>query len=814
MTGQPGDQTGAAGRLVRRGLVAAVTALVVLRGLLSGSDPGLLSPDSEPLGLTVTLLALAALTAWAAWRLGTADGPVHAGLVDAGLAILLGAFLVGTLTAAEYRRPAWLLSWAVAGAGAVFFLVRQLARGPGDQRGVLAALLATGAMLAGQSVAARLWPAGVWPGRAAALPGLPAEDWGRLRCQMLTQTAVAPAAGPVAGVPWAALAGAVAEAGPESWQGIPLKHAVDRSAGVAELPQALRPRPGPSPAATFAAVPLMLGLLVMVLPALVAGVAAARGSGRGWILAGLACAGMVGTAVAAGQDRLAVLAALGASALVLAVGARLFTASKRGASRGQVVLAALVGGAGLLLAARVSPAETDTQVLVDSWAAGWRVFEEHFWRGVGPGNVGRAMAASTGPAATPGPLGAGPWPCSLFLAVGAAGGIAALAGLLAMLGAFFRRGWVYLAARSPEPDPPCGQPASRAEFYEGGFLGLLLGFVLRALPLEPDQLVGEAVLAGFRAVLWFGAFAALDGLPWPRPARVLAGVAGVGAGVLYLAGSTGGAAVGVWQAAAVLGAVALNGLPETPRLRGRELVPRLLAVAGTAALVLLFYAQMFDPATAAASARRTARALAQNYLDRRGGVTPEGSGAEPIRRPGDVLARVVGHFEQAVAADASDARAWVELADWYAELFEAFPSNASYFERALRYARTAQALDPRGPAGYLAEARLHQLAARRAEDPAVRRTAAATAPSPLARAVALAPADPTLHARLSDALAAAGETRLAAVHAARALALDEALGGPHRPDRHGLTDRQREHLRRRAGPEGGLQGLARPERGS
>src|SRR5262249_32324510 len=142
-------------------------------------------------------------------------------------------------------------------------------------------------------------------------------------------------------------------------------------------------------------------------------------------------------------------------------------------------------------------------------------------------------------------------PHNWLLEAWAAGGLGVALALAVAFGAFFwhvGRWWSNLARRgrqppegkSPGADAP-GSPggmappgAVRWEYYIGGSLGLLLGFVLRVGALPPEDVLGEAVGAGLRAVVWFAAFALYERVRWTDAERVGALAAGVAALLLHL----------------------------------------------------------------------------------------------------------------------------------------------------------------------------------------------------------------------------------------------------------------------------------------
>src|SRR5207302_8283040 len=123
-------------------------------------------------------------------------------------------------------------------------------------------------------------------------------------------------------------------------------------------------------------------------------------------------------------------------------------------------------------------------------------------------------------------------PGNFALEVWATLGLPALVALGVALVSFFRRTLSF--APGPSQGTEDGEETTRWEFYEGGMIGLLVGFVFRALPLSGETITAEALAAAARAVVWFATFALLHGIRWTGATRVLACAAGVAALLLHL----------------------------------------------------------------------------------------------------------------------------------------------------------------------------------------------------------------------------------------------------------------------------------------
>jgi hypothetical protein len=304
-------------------------------------------------------------------------------------------------------------------------------------------------------------------------------------------------------------------------------------------------------------------------------------------------------------------------------------------------------------------------------------------------------------------------------------------------------------------------------------------------------------------------FALIQGIRWSGATRVLACTAGVAALLLHLTVAGGMSVPGVAQPLWVMAALALNGVPHAPVPWGRDFLAWLLPLPIASAAALLFAMQIFWPVLDGAGLNSRALAVARHYLDLRAGVVPEtADGKVPkINDPYQVLNNVSRQLARAAQADAMNARFWADAANWYGEVYQESPGNEQALVRGLRCANQAQRLDPRGEAGFLSEARLRLLIAKRSRQLAVRKRSAGEAPTPLEQVVGTHPQDARLRYRLAEALFAAGEPAQARLHAQKALELDEEAPTPDRR----LSERQRQQLRKQVVPAG-ASGGAGPRR--
>jgi len=788
--------------LLRRALLGLATALIVARALVPSEDVGLLDSGSNPLGLAVPLLWLCGLVTWAAWRIWAGRSEWYGGLIEA---CLLGVVLFGFLgtTLASYRRPAEIVAWEWAGLLAAFFLVRQIARTAAEQRGLLAVLLATGVSLAVQSLYQRAQRALPDRGREP-IPGLTADELPRLRCELLaqlgnTQLGNTPQEPFPAGLSLGAVALMTSDRDPTVFERVAARNNVRPETEEPVLPLALRPRPPRPPTATFDSVTHLAGCLALLLPALTGCVLAAwlGGAPRWQLGVALGCALLTALALWLTQVRSAILPCLlvGAAASVLAW--RHYSSRATGPghpSPRTLILLALAGPAALvllafLLVSRPGPGFRD---LGRDWSAAWAMLQDHFWLGVGPGNYGRHYPQYSTPAAP-----SVRQPANFALEVWATFGLPALVLLGMALTMFFRRTLTFVPRSSDEMTPVEDRDDGRTrwEFYEGGMIGLLIGFLFRALPGEADTVIPEALAAGVRAVVWFATFALLHGIRWTGATRILACTAGVAVLLMHLAVADGISVPGVAQPLWLLAALALNGLPESPLPTRERLLGYVVPLALAAAAALLCVFQIFEPVTSARAANRAALKRGQWYLDMRSGVSesqPDNK-VEIITNRVVVLKDIITRLEEAVTNDPADARHWTDLADWYGILYEtALPTNEQYWKRGIDYAQTAQKKDPLGEAGYLAESRLHELGASRAPTLADRIKEAESVPRPLLKIINRRPNDALLHYRLAVALVGAREPTLGKVHAVRSLDLDAAAPPAGRP----LSNAQRQQAER------------------
>ena len=126
--------------------------MIVARAQVVGEDPGLLAPLSGTASLLLSLGWVLVVVGWTVWRVWTHQTVWRgSGVEVALLALVVMQFASGALAAA-YKRPAWLIGWEWGILLLAVLHVRQLATEPGDNRGLLAAVLATGISLSAYAI--------------------------------------------------------------------------------------------------------------------------------------------------------------------------------------------------------------------------------------------------------------------------------------------------------------------------------------------------------------------------------------------------------------------------------------------------------------------------------------------------------------------------------------------------------------------------------------------------------------------------------------------------------------------------------------
>lgn len=675
------------GDLSRRALLGLVTALVVARPMIAGEDPGRLLLTTGIADPLLALLWLVAAAGWAAWRLGFWRRNWYAGPVEA--ALLATVLCVGfSACGAAYAHPAWLIAGEWLAVLMAFFIVRQLTTEPEENRALLAAVLATGVTLSAYAVYQRTVEA---PGLRAAYEADPR---------------------------------AFAETHPQPY--LPFD--------MGEAPP-LEPAPADVPvSATFASPAGFAGYLVLLLPALLgAAMVDHRARGRSARLLALTLLVLLALVALALTQRWPAFLALGlvGGTMVGCTWSRLDRPLRLWAALGLVGL--LAGTVLSLPAAPQDPAAWAAALQLEAWRPTWAVIRDHFWQGVGPGNFASVYPRYLS-SARDAPLFDAP---SSWLSVWAGAGLLTLAALLVTVVGFF---WMVLrgpgtprgrrasatseprvseasppsetapgpvpaeaitekldtpvlpgepetaAPRSPTP-PEAGaarapEPALRWEFYLGGVLGLILAFLLRAWGLPKDSILSEGLSAAGRSLVWFGAFALLESVPWPSTAQARALAAGVAGLLLYLIVTPGLSSPALAQPLWVVAALALNALGPVPvAWTGRHWLAFLVPLPVLTALTAAHATLVFTPVASASAPRFEARKRAWGWhLSAEPELRRTLEQEKDLAKRNDAVARahtflertVIKPLERAVTEDPGDAALQLELAQWYGKLGELY----------------------------------------------------------------------------------------------------------------------------------------------
>jgi O-antigen ligase len=760
--------------ILRRLLLALVTALIVTRPLVLGEDPGLLNRLSSAWSLVLSLLWLITAVGWAVWRAWSRQTRWRGSAVEAGLlasAVFMGISACG---AAHYQHPAFLIAseWLVL--LCAFCLVRQLARTPAEDHGLLAALLASAVSISSFA--------------------------------LYQYTVVFPEMRRTYGTDLHALLDAMAAenvvANPELLQ---RRLAEDNVFGTYSHPN------------SFA------GYLALLLPLAIAWTFSAIGMWRVEceapnaehtrmsslysvlrpralpILAGAGTL-LIGLALWLTHSRGAILGSVFVSVVLFAVyGRRFLIAHKAALLTGIAVLA--VFGAVIFrsewMAHGLTKFGESSSKRTDYWIATWSMIRDHPWLGVGPGNFGRQYTEYMLPRAYEQIKD----PHNFMLETWVTGGVFALVSLLFTLVVFFRRAWLVLGE-------PRGQGASggvrqgskqiRWEFYLGGLVGLGLGFVLRSVDQSADEILLEAFFAACRSIIWFAAFALFFRIPCSGSVRALALTAGVAALLVNLLFSGGIAMPSVAQPLWVVVALALNSFHSPPPddARSSHWLVRLVPLPVLASICLAYFVLLCYPAISCEGALAQAR---QHYVEWRvitDSLRAEDPPAQQLRTASRASyyleMTILTPVERAVAADTGNALAWLELAEWYGELWKVCPTPDQMeriSRKALQCAETAESLDPDNKEPYLFKHKLHLALAEHFKQRAKEEYAYAA--KAMRAAVERDPTSASLRYQLVQTLFLAQLSLDGRSQAQVALELDEQATRPERQ----LTPPQREQLR-------------------
>lgn len=750
--------------LFRRYLLGLVTALIVARPLVLGEDPGILSRFTDTSNLLITLLWLIAATGWAIWHTLAGKGEWYVGIVEAGLFTAVVAVFL-SISAASYKLPAMLIGWEWLVFFVALFVVRQLATSEGDQRRLLAALLAGVVALAAQA----LYQQG-----SQKVEEPPRDDAQQtLAARAVRNTGIlyaSPAANPLA------LGGLVHRMG-----------IVDQARAAAEqrqqensefdAPYSAETRPPGSAIdarrarTTYVDPDTFAGLLVLCLPALAA---ASLLRWRHRAVDGTALYWLTAVSLAFVTAALWFTGSWGAMLGLLLTGVVAAVFGCRWLMQKKLLTAFLVAltlATGFLtwgMSVASTPAPKPSDMIRDrfeAWQTAGRIIEDHPWRGVGAGNFGRVSTEYLRADAHE----TVEQPHNLALELLATYGPLALLGVGMALGGYFFLAGRRLRQQAPAPvdERTEAEPTTHWEFYFGGMAGLLLGYFLREMSTSPDrvldlavppadELMARGLVSGFRALLWFAAFALFERVPWTRRSRGLALTLGVGAlvGTLCVSGGIGFPSLAqlLWVAVAL----GLNAVWTAPRkwlpsnwfLRALP-IPILLGL--TSAYAAYLHTPIVRSNTEAVSAMRAAhKALPARHAVSRALPGPSAAFEEHVVAPLRSGSKVENE---------QNARRHVQLARWYGELVNKDRNHpvrsVNHRIQAVYHAERAIELDPRGPDGYLVR---YWLARRFARDfTGEKKKQNETAADTMRQLVSVDPQNPRWHYLLAQALFDAGD---------------------------------------------------------
>lgn len=760
---------------LRRALLGLITALLVARPLVSGEDPGLLAPQTGTSGLVLTLLWFLALLGWAVWRVWSKQGELHGGIVETGL--LLAALAVAFSTAvAKYRHPAVLIAWEWLALFVALFLIRQLATSESDRRHLLAALIASAVSLSAYAIYQY----------AVELPKL--------------QQHLQPTTPEVRYTPRHVVA-FWGNAIPGPLPVIPLIHrVVVEQADAATLERqdfqrqlSRRIEENLHAFATFAHPNTFAGYLVLFLPAMLVAIYLCyrrQHTGLQAILAGTVVV-IVLLALFLTHSRGAILGlGLAVGAIALLAGVRRWIPLKNGlllaAVAGVFVAILLMGALDPLLGKSGGTARNR----LDYWSSTWTMIQANPLGGVGAGNFGNEYPRYM----NPGAYETIQDPHNFALEMWAATGIVALLGILLALGGFFRH--LLFTFRAEEPrivnkndEEPIEGP--RWEFYLWGSVGLLLAYVLQRTGLSPldlvrslmeteDDLFMDNFLSVVRAVIWFAVFALFAGIRWPGRLMSMALTVGVAALLINLCVSGGinapSLALPLWAAVGL----ALAGLDLKPwKLNASSWFLLVAPLPVAMGLFIAYVVYPFDPVTRGMGWARESALAAHKLREDQTSRFPS------IRDGRQYLAdKVAFPLREAVKEDADNARWYVQMCNWYSEVFMVYGKDRErgrpFVIGAEQAAQEAQKLDPNGAEPHKTMYQLQLRFAQMETNPTMKRRWYDNAADAMRRLIQRDPTDPWNYFGLARTLLEAGDRKQAREAAESALYYDSLVSRPPR----------------------------------
>jgi O-antigen ligase len=714
-------------------LLGLITALIVARPLVLGEDPGLLDRSSNATGLVLTLLWFLAAVGWALWRAWSGQASWSVSAVEGGLLAVVGAVMASAVGAASYKQPAWLIvsEWLVF--LIAFVLVRQLARTEGDNRRLLAALLASAVSLSAYAIFQR----------TVELPAQHKQlENPRELVQSLAQQGIY-----------------VNEKDPELelW-----KNRVQSNAVYS----------------TFAHPNSFAGYLALLLPAAVGWTLAARrkwrddrgsriedreskiengdapsffhsrssifdprSSTRIWL--GAVCAILIAVALWLTNGRGAILASIVAVGGVFALNKPLWWADRR---RLLGIATAVVAAILLVFLlnrtdALKEEASGTMQKRLDYWTATVRMIRDHPWLGVGPGHFGRFYPRYMKETAFQKIKD----PHNFVLEMWTTCGIFALLALLIAIGGFFwmtRRSWLETpgADMTRLPTEKVQEPRQEREqtetgwpFYLGGMAGLTVAFVLWTFDLGKENLSDQMTIgtfaAGIRALVWFASFGLFESISWTGPSRVRALGLGILALLVTLLVSGGIGYPSVAQPLWIVAALAVNSLGQpVPISQPRSWLPVMAPLPITAVLCLGFYVFIYSPVMSCSEPLREARSYYGAYEAKMTEAKDEESSTRArdasITAHSILTQKIIPQLKLSALGppkqrrEAVLAAPYVELAEWLAVEWQRNDRQGQAQIEVRQNARAAVEhaiqIDPEAPEGYWTKYQINLIFAKRA----------------------------------------------------------------------------------------------------
>jgi putative inorganic carbon (HCO3(-)) transporter len=645
--------------MLRKCLLALVTALLVARPLVlgGGEDPGLLADQSDPSGLALLLLWIGGLAAWCGWRLWSGQADFRGGLVELSLLGVVICMFIGAEAAATYKHPARLIAWEWLGFLTAFVLVRQLTLTPEERHGLYTAMLASAVMLSAYAVYQYV------------------DELPMLRARIGNDPNLSPT----------------------------LRQRIFEN----------------NVYSTFAHPNSYAGVMVLFLPGLVGAAWASRRAPR-WrliLVAGCALLGFVALWLTHSRGALLGLAIAGGLTGVI-LGRHWLWRNKPLTIAGLVILVgtAVVVWRGGLLTTGLGKGTGTMAVRLTYWRTTWKMIEDRPALGFGPGNFGRAYPRYMDETAVEKVKD----PHNFALEMLVTAGPAALILLLVALGVALligSRAWS-IPSKEEETTERTGPEPVRWEFYVGGFIGLVLGFLLgmTGRNLGPNDILGMGYMAGLRSVIWFLAFALLERARWTERSRAIVLTTGAVALLLNLCVSGGiefpSVALPLWACLALLVNTASTrpvGWLSRPGLA--VVMPAVLSLV----LVLVYFGGVFYPVANAFSTSRSALRIGYAILEDSRKPPKERVLKSAEERKARMRSEVIDPWLAAKAMDPENSSLLLQWGQFTRQMLLEIDIPAQFLPKSDDIVEEVPKLDPENTEGYEIRADLYRIRAERLE---------------------------------------------------------------------------------------------------